>query len=29
MFSSVIENKLENTFQYLIMLWKMIYKIAY
>jgi len=29
MFGSVMENKLENTFQYLVMSWKMSWKITY
>ena len=29
MFGSVMKNKLENTFQYLFMSWKMSYKITY
>jgi len=29
MFGSAMENKLENTFQCLVMLWKMSWKIAY
>jgi hypothetical protein len=29
MFGSVIENKLENTFQYLVISWKMSWKITY
>jgi hypothetical protein len=28
-FGSVMENKLENTFQYLVMSWKMSWKITY
>ena len=28
-FGSVMENKLENTFQYLVMLWKISWKITY
>jgi hypothetical protein len=29
MFGSVMENKLENTFQYFVMSWKMSWKITY
>jgi hypothetical protein len=29
MFDSIIKNKLENIFQYLIMLWKISWKITY
>jgi hypothetical protein len=29
MFGSIIKNKLENIFQYLIMLWKISWKITY